>query len=130
VKEQLRQQVDDTAKSFQVEQAITLEAALQNPEYLFVVDTSISVATKANSTCGLTGGDIIKPAGTVDPEVPVASMSVVTSKNDSCAAGSVVNVSFTDLQEMLNTFGERVDDGLNELQQQGQGQPQQEGAGR
>jgi hypothetical protein len=128
VKEQLRVQVDETAQAFQTEQEILLENALQNPEYLFVVDTPISAATAGSGTCSLSGGDIIKPGGQLDPEVPVSSMAVVTSKAESCAAGTVVSVSFTDLQEMMNTFGERVDDGLNEMQKQGQ--TEQEGAGR
>ncbi|MCK9463321.1 MAG: hypothetical protein M0R80_27185 [Proteobacteria bacterium] len=126
VKEQLRQQVDATAQSFQVERSIRLEDALADPEHLFIVDTPISAASVGGGTCSLNGGDIIKAAGPADPDVPVASMTVVTSKSESCAAGTVVSVSFTDLQEMLNTFGERVDDGLNELQKQGQ--KQREGA--
>jgi len=119
VKEQLRQQVDDTAQAFQTEQAVLLETALENPDHLFIVDTAISVATAGSGTCSLSGGDIIKASGPADPDVPVATMVVVTSKGESCAAGSVVSISFTDLQEMMNTFGERVDDGLNEMQKQG-----------
>jgi hypothetical protein len=128
VKEQLRVQVDETAQAFQTEQAILLENALKNPEYLFIVDTPISAATADSGTCSLSGGDIIKPAGEADSDVPVASVAVVTAKTESCAAGTIVSVSFTDLQEMMNTFGERVDDGLNEMQKQGQAE--QEGAAR
>ena len=126
VKEQLRIQVDQTAQSFQTEQAIRLEDALADPNRLFIVDTPIRAAAAGSGTCALSGGDIIQPTAgaTVDPDMPVASMTVVTAKGESCVAGSVVHVSFTDLQEMLNTFGERVDDGLNELQKQGQTAPQ------
>jgi len=126
VKEQLRTQVDQTAQAFQTEQAVLLEDALADPKHLFIVDTPITAAAAVGGTCTLHGGDIIQAAGAADPETPVASMTVVTAKSDSCAAGSVVSVSFTDLQEMMNTFGERVDDGLNELQKQGQ--KQREGA--
>ena len=43
-------------------------------------------------------------------------MVVVTSKGGSCPAGTQITVSISDLQEMLNTFGEKVDAGLNEAQ--------------
>ena len=117
VKEQLRQQVDDVARAFEAEQWIDLEQVLQDPDYLFVVDTPLSATTADNTTCRLTGGDIFKSAApTGDPNVPVASMVIVTSKSVDCPAGSTVNVSYTDLQEMLNSFSEKVDDGMNELQ--------------
>jgi hypothetical protein len=116
LKEELRQQVDQTAKAYQAEQAMALEQALQKPGYLFVVDTTLSVTNVDGTVCALSGGDIIKPAAAVDPTVPVAQMRVVTSKGDECPAGSTVAVSLTDLQEMLNSFGQKVDDGMNELQ--------------
>jgi hypothetical protein len=47
---------------------------------------------------------------------PVATMNVVSSKFGSCAAGTRVEVSVNDLQEMLNSFAERVDNGLHEFQ--------------
>ena len=116
VKEQLRQQVDDVARAFEEDRWIELEQALQDPDYLFIVDTPLSVTTEDNTTCTLTGGDIFKSAAPGDPDVPVASMEIVTSKSVDCSAGSIVSVSYTDLQEMLNSFGEKVDDGMNELQ--------------
>ena len=116
VKEQLRQQVDDVARAFEADGWIDLEQVLQDPDYLFVVDTPLSVTTADNTTCRLTGGDIFKSAAPGDPDVPVASMEIVTSKSMDCPAGSMVSVSYTDLQEMLNSFGEKVDDGMNELQ--------------
>ncbi len=120
VKEQIRVQVDDVARAFQASEALLLEKALADPEYLFIVDTPLSVATDTGGTCALTGGDIIRRAPGPEPTLPVASMTVVTSKSEGCAAGSAVSVSYSDLQEMLNTFGQTVDDGLNELQQQQQ----------
>jgi hypothetical protein len=118
VKEQVRKQVDDTAKAFQADRSIDLGKALGDPNYLFIVDAPITAATADGQTCALSGGDIVKPAGQNDPSVPVASMSVVTSKRESSEGGKVVNISYTDLQEMLNSFSAVVDDGLNELQNQ------------
>ena len=117
VKEQLRQQVDDVARAFEEDRWIELEQALQDPDYLFIVDAPLSVTIADNTTCTLTGGDIFKSAAPGDPDIPVASMEIVTSKSVECSAGSIVSVSYTDLQEMLNSFGEKVDDGMNELQE-------------
>ncbi len=118
VKEQLRQQVDDVARAFEEDRWIDLEQALDDPDYLFVVDAPLSVMTADDTSCTLTGGDIFKSVAPGDPDVPVASMKIVTSKSVDCPAGSIVRVSYTDLQEMLNSFGEKVDDGMNELQKQ------------
>lgn len=118
VKEQIRTQVDEMAQSFEEGDFVQLENALADPDYLFIVDTSLSVTREDGGSCTLTGGDIIKAAGETDEKMPVASMSVITSKSSQCSAGSTVLVSYSDLQEMLNTFGQTVDDGLNELQQQ------------
>jgi hypothetical protein len=118
VKEQLRTQVDETATAFKDDRAIELDSALAKPGYLFVVDAPLSVATQDSASCNLTGGDIIKAAAGGDPDVAVASMVVVTAKRENCAAGSQVSVSYTDLQEMLNSFGEKVDDGMKELEKQ------------
>jgi hypothetical protein len=118
IKEQVRVQVDATAKAIQTDQPIALDTALADPDTLFIVDAPLSAATSAGTTCALTGGDIVKAAGPVDPDVPIASVSVVTSKREDCPAGAVVSVSYADLQEMLNSFSESVDDGLHELENQ------------
>ena len=118
VKEQVRVEVDAAAKAIQTEQPIALDSALADPSYLFIVDAPISAATSTGATCALTGGDIIKAAAPVDPDVPVATMGVVTSKREDCPAGALVSVSYTDLQEMLNSFSESVDDGMHELENQ------------
>jgi hypothetical protein len=116
VKEELRAQVEETAKAYQAEESLSLEQVVQDPGYLFVVDTPMSVISETSATCALSGGDIIKAATIIDPAVPVAAMTIVTSKNRECPAGTRISVSLTDLQEMLNSFGQKVDDGMNELQ--------------
>lgn len=116
VKEELRAQVEQTAKAYQAEQSLSLEQVVQDPGYLFVVDTPMSVISDAGTTCALSGGDVIKAATMIDPTSPVASMTIVTSKNHECPAGTQISVSLPDLQEMLNSFGQKVDDGMNELQ--------------
>jgi ABC-type enterochelin transport system substrate-binding protein len=116
VKEQIRRQVDQTAEAYKNDQEVDVEMALRDPNYLFVVDTQVSVLSEANTTCQLSGGDILKAVSAPSSEAGAARMMVVTSKGDSCAAGTVVVMSVEDLQEMINTFSEKVDDGLNEVQ--------------
>ena len=120
VKEQIRVQVDEMANAFEEDDFVQLEKALEDPEYLFIVDTALSVTNEDGEACTLTGGDIIKQAegNDLDPDRPVAEMEIVTSKSPQCPAGSTAAVSYADLQEMLNTFGQTVDDGLYELQKQ------------
>jgi hypothetical protein len=120
VKEQIRVQVDAVARTFQESGSLTLQKALEDPDYLFIVDTSLSLVTDQGETCALSGGDVIRRVPEDEPGRPVASMTVVTTKGGECRAGSQVSVSYADLQEMLNTFGQTVDDGLKELQRQQQ----------
>jgi hypothetical protein len=120
VKEQIRVQVEGVARTFQESGSLTLQKALEDPDHLFIVDTSLSLVTDQGETCALSGGDIIRRTPGDEDGRPVASMTVVTTKGGECRAGSRVSVSYTDLQEMLNTFGQTVDDGLNELQRQQQ----------
>jgi len=65
--------------------------------------------------CQLSEGDIIKlnqdaPPG---PDDTSATMAVVTSKQGDCAPGVSIVVSMSDLQDMLNDFTAKVEEGLN-----------------
>lgn len=115
VKERIREQVDHTANKYKEDAYLDLETALNDPYYLFIVDDDLSVLNQDSATCMLASGDILSVARTPAPGALTVQMQVVTSKRRSCEAGSVVTVSAVDLQEMLNAFAERVDDGLNAL---------------
>ena len=116
MQDQLRTQVDLTVDRYRSDDFLSLEDAFRDPDYLFVVDTDISVLAADGSTCYLSGGDVLKVARTPGHNDVVAEMQVVTSKGESCFAGTVVTLSLEDLQEMLNSFSERVDDGLQKVQ--------------
>ncbi|MCB0347719.1 MAG: hypothetical protein KDD37_02745 [Bdellovibrionales bacterium] len=116
-KEQLRSQVDQTVDAYERDASVSLDEAFRDPNYLFAVDTELTVLDQNNSVCTLSGGDLLRVySNRPEQEDNYVSMLVATSKGASCRAGSVVNISIDDLQEMLNTFNEKVDDGLNEAQ--------------
>ncbi len=117
VKGQLQAQVDELSKSYQGEQTVDLKETLVNPNYIYAVNqTFTETVVNSASTCKLAEGDLLKVAVAPTDANPVATMSVVSSKFGSCAAGTQIEVSVSDLQEMLNSFAERVDNGLHEFQ--------------
>jgi len=118
VKEQVRVQVEATATAFAEERPLTLEQALADPAHLFIVDAPLSVVATGGTSCDLTGGDILRVTAAGAPADAVARLMVVTAKREDCKAGSEVAVAYADLQEMLNSFGAAVDDGLAELDRQ------------
>jgi len=115
-RDQLRTEVEACSRDLKAGQAPVIDTALQTPGYLFAVDSSYDAVSVAEGTnCSLTTGDLIKVSqapGVTDTSV---LMEVVTAKNGSCAAGVQVRIALTDLQEMINGFSERVDDGLNDF---------------
>jgi hypothetical protein len=115
-KEQIRSQVDQTATAFQNNTVVTLDQVLNDSAYIFAVDTELTVLDQFNNACTLSGGDLLRVNQRPNATDASASMIVVTSKGASCKAGTVVEVSIIDLQEMLNTFNEKVDDGLKQAQ--------------
>lgn len=125
-KEQLRAQVDQLAQGYRSEETVDLRNILANhPDYIFPVNQTISVMpTGRAAACRLTEGDLLKVATPPTDQNPTATMTVISSKYGSCPAGSQVLVSVNDLQDMLNTFAERVDQGMHALQRD-RGQTQQ-----
>jgi len=116
-KQQLLAQTNDLAKSYQGEMTIDLKDALANPNYLFAVNQTFNeMVVNSTQVCKLAEGDLLKVAVAPTEQTPVAVMAVTSSKFGSCAAGTQVRVSVSDLQEMLNTFAERVDNKLHEFE--------------
>lgn len=115
-KEQIRRQVDQTATAYQNDSVVALDQVLQDSAYIFAVDTELTVLDRNNNACALSGGDLLRVYQRPTTQDVSASMIVVTSKGASCPAGTIVEVSIADLQEMLNTFNEKVDDGLKQAQ--------------
>ena len=92
-----------------------------NRRHVFVVWSSLDV-TAGVGECILTPGDVLQSTGAPPPpDSQVAYLQVLGSKSGDCVRGSLVAVSFQDLQEMLNRMRETTDQGLGELRS-GQGQ--------
>ncbi len=115
-RDQIRNQIEQTSQAFNSDNYLSVMEAFRNPDYLFVVDTQLSVLDSNNTTCALSGGDLLKVYGQVNEYSPAARMIVVTSKAGSCEAGTVVDVSIDDLQEMLNTFSEKIEEGTTQYE--------------
>ena len=87
--------------------------------FLFQVANSLdTVSAIAGDRCELGSGDLISFA---DPGYeeghPTAHMKVVVARSGHCLMQDTVEVSLTDLQEMLNTFNERLESNMRKLNQ-------------
>ncbi len=114
VQRQLAQQNADAANPDPAATQGDLPAALRDPNHVFVVSSELDV-TAGDQECGLTPGDVLRLNRAPPDGAAVADVRVVSSKRSDCAAGSVVTLSVNDLQEMHNSFRERVDAGLGTL---------------
>ena len=98
-----------------------LPSALK-PNEVFVVASSLDVATADEQTCALSPGDVLQLTATPPDDSPVAELRVGSSKRADCPAGIEVRVSLQDLQDMQNNMRAQLDAGLQELRaRQGNG---------
>jgi hypothetical protein len=85
--------------------------------YLFQVGSSLdAVSAIAGDHCELGSGDLLSIAdqGFKDDR-PTAQMKVVLARPGHCLTQDTVEVSLSDLQEMLNTFNERLESNIRKL---------------
>ena len=88
---------------------------------LFIASSSLSLDS-GDGTCALTAGDIVRrTADTPDANNTVA-VEVASSKRDDCAMGTASRIALDDLEEMHDSFRQKIDDGLKSLsEKQGKG---------
>ena len=86
-------------------------ALTHNP---FIVSTSMPVVADGQE-CNLTPGDLIFRTTNSPDQNNLVTVSILASKPGDCATGQQVAVAVQDLQEMYNSFLERLDSGLGEL---------------
>ncbi len=92
-----------------------------NKPHTFVVSSSLDVMSGIEE-CSLTPGDVLQLNGAQASGSNTVYLQVLAGKTQSCPTGSVVSMSFEDLQNIHNGMRETVDQGLTELQsKQGQG---------
>ena len=119
VRAQMRDQVrDDIALHRQGQPLSVVEiiASARAQNYVFQVSELID-ATDLNTgeQCSLTTGDLARFNRVPNEGDPAAEMRVVTSKAGSCRAGSIIEVSMTDLQDMLNAFSQRLENNMRTI---------------
>jgi hypothetical protein len=118
LKDQVRREVDEAVRAQQSQQPLTIGSALQDPSHIYAVSQPVGVTLQNGSgVCSLSAGDLLRVATTPAAGDPVAAMTVVSAKKGSCPVGSVVTVSVSDLQTFLNDFSERLEQGMQQMQQ-------------
>ena len=116
----MREQVRGTVVLLQAGTPLTLGSVLAAPDagsYLFQTAQPLLVTDlTGGGECFLNTGDLIRLATQPDEASGFATLNVVASGPGSCAPRSVVPVSLSDLQEMLNGFAERLENNLQRLE--------------
>ncbi len=92
-----------------------LPDALNPAERIFVVSSSLDVASAPGKECGLAPGDVIMRMTDTPDDNQNVTASVQSSKKADCAAGQTVSIGVQDLQEMHNQFRQQLDSGLQTL---------------
>jgi hypothetical protein len=87
------------------------------PIFLFQVSSSLdTVSAVTGDRCELGSGDILGFTNQgYDESHPTAQMKVVVARPGHCLVEDTVDVSPSDLQEMLNTFNERLESNMRKL---------------
>ena len=107
---QLETQIQQSMYSGQV--ASVTDSALRDPNHLYVVSEEVSALNQYGQSCSVTRGDVLKLSETYYGAA-TANMVVVSSKDESCDAGSVITLSIQQLQEFENDMAADIDDGLD-----------------
>jgi hypothetical protein len=85
--------------------------------YLFQVAGAIDTSSViTGDSCALGSGDLLAFASLGDAQQrPTAQMKVVTAGAGHCLSLDIVEVSIGDLQDMLNTFNQRLEENIHKL---------------
>jgi hypothetical protein len=85
--------------------------------YLFQVAAAIDTASVVSGDgCALGSGDLLAFTSLTDAQQrPSAQMKVVTARAGHCLSQDTVEISVGDLQEMLNTFNQRMEENIRKL---------------
>jgi hypothetical protein len=86
-----------------------------NDPKVFVVSSNL-IVSGGGQECALTEGDVLKMTNTPSTDPQFATVQVLASKGQDCAANSIQPVELADLQEMQNHMRATIDQGLGEMQ--------------
>ena len=116
IADEVRAQLADQANTQGVAASAEVLPDALNPNIrTFIVSTGLTEQLPTGAECSLSPGDVltrIDDTPTADQQVRVM---VSSSQANDCPSGSQVMMNVQDLQDMHNTFRERVQDGLREL---------------
>jgi hypothetical protein len=120
VREEMRKQVRLGIAQDANGHALTLNDVVHAgyaPIFLFQVSSLLdTVSAVTGDRCELGSGDILGFAGQgYDENRPTVQMKVVVARPGHCLVEDTVDVSPSDLQEMLNTFNERLESNMRKL---------------
>jgi len=88
---------------------------------LFIASSSASLDTN-DGGCAITAGDIVRRTEDTPDGESTLGVEVVSSKKDDCAVGTASRMTLDDLEEMHDSFRQKIDDGLKSLSEsQGKG---------
>jgi len=88
---------------------------------LFIASSSASLDT-SDGACAITAGDIVRRSEDTPDADNTVGVEVASSKKDDCAVGTASRMTLDDLEEMHDSFRQKVDDGLKSLSEsQGKG---------
>ncbi len=116
VKEQIKAQVEEAMKANEQKNPIQIGTLMSDTKHVYAVSDDLEVTTAEDGAeCTLTSGDLIRLADVPNDGDEAAQMQVISAKKASCAAGSKIMVSMTDLQSFQNDFAERVETGMGKM---------------
>ena len=121
VQQQLRREVKEDMIEQVQQNPLLLSDLIASPEalrYVFEVSDMIETTdTTAGADCSLTGGDLVSFANLPADGDVTAHVKVVSGKDSSCRPDAVLEVSLSDLQDMLNAFSERLENNMTKVHQ-------------
>jgi len=120
IAQEVRWQLDQESRESQAQNVQPIANAAppvfaDGSAHVFVASSSLIVSAEGQE-CGLTNGDVLQLNSAPSPDPTYANVKVLASKGQDCAAGQILPVQLTDLQEMQNHMRETIDQGLGELQ--------------
>jgi hypothetical protein len=121
VRDEIHKQVRLSVAQHANERPLSLTDVMQSGYariYIFQVAVPLDTASVVTGDgCALGSGDLIAfaaPGGS--PQHPTAQMKVIATRPGHCLMQDMIDVSVSDLQEMLNTFNQRLEANMRRLQ--------------
>jgi hypothetical protein len=94
----------------------------RDPRFTLFIDFSSLSLDADEGACALTAGDIVRRSEDIPDADNTVAVEVVSSKSGDCAVGTASRMKVDDLEEMHDSFRQKVDDGLKSLSEnQGKG---------